>query len=323
MVCDDDRVSDPTAELAEPTADPVEPNPELAEPTVGPVEPNPELAEPTVGPVEPNVRSAGRLDHLGAAAIALVLGVALAALAHEGVTTLLIGVAVVQAILIVSWVFGTALPGRLGGLVLGALASGAADAFVMHWPRGQLGTLIAVFALVMPAMFIHQLTRGVVRARVVESLSDIALMVICLVALAAHIQLAHETAGPRMATAVLIAAGASLVVGHLVDAAWDRPRFDPAVSRGLPALVLATVVGGFAGYLRLRGSIEFTTGRALLLCAATAAATGLFAIGADFVQHASTVPAGPARRFRPAFAVVIPLALVAPVGYLLCLAIRG
>ena len=32
-----------------------------------------------------------------------------------------------------SWVFGTGLPGRIGALLLGVLAAAGADAAIMHW----------------------------------------------------------------------------------------------------------------------------------------------------------------------------------------------
>ncbi len=272
------------------------------------------------GRVDPD----GRRNHLAGALVALVAGAALAVLAHGSANGLLAGIAVAQAVLIGSWVFGTALPGRIGALLIGGLAAAGADVAVVRWPHGQLGTLLAVLGLALPVMFVHQLTRGVVRTRVVESLSDIALLVVSVVALAALVQLRHETGGQSMAVAVIIAAGAALVAGHLVDLVWAAPRFDPEVSRGLLAVVVAVVVGAVVGYLRLHSTVEFTTGRAIFIGAAVAAIVSLFAVGAGFIEQSSSAPAdGAARRLRPAYAVLVPLGLLAPVAYLLCLAIRG
>ncbi|HYU04034.1 MAG TPA: hypothetical protein VEL02_09345, partial [Jatrophihabitantaceae bacterium] len=49
----------------------------------------------------------------------------------------------------------------------------------------------------------------------------------------------------------------------------------------------------------------------------------LFAIGAAFMQQTSSVPIGVSRLMQPVFGVLVPLKLLAPVAYLLCLAIRG
>lgn len=273
----------------------------------------------------PTAQSAprGGISHVAGAITALIVGGALVATARLGTTPFLIAVAAAQGLLVLSWVLGTGLPGRLGGLVIGALAAAGADAVVSHWPHGQLGTLLGVLALVMPALFIHQLTRGVVRTRVVESLSDIALMVVAVVAFAALLQLRHEADGALMTTGVLLAAGGALVVGHLVDMMAPMPRFDRDVSRGLLAVIAGIAVGALAGYLRLRDTVEFTSGRAAFLGGAIGGIVSLFAIGAAYVEHALPRGSRMRRIFRPVFAVLISLGLLAPVGYLLCLAIRG
>ena len=263
------------------------------------------------------------VNHLGSAAVALVVGCALAATAWIGVTDLIVGVAVTQGLLVVSWVLGTALPGRVGGLVIGALAAGGADVVVSRWPHAQLGTLLGVLALAVPAMFVHQLTRGVVRARVAESLSDISVLVVAVVALAALVQLRHESGGKLMVTGVLLAATAALVVGHLVDMVAPIPRFDVTVPRGLLAVLAAIAAAAAVAYMRLHDTVEFTAGRAGLMGGAIGGIVSLFAIGAAFIQQTSSVPIGVSRLMRPVFGVLVPLGLLAPVAYLLCLAIRG
>lgn len=257
------------------------------------------------------------------AAVALLFGAGLAVLAEIGATALLLGVAVTQGVLVLSWVVGTAMPGRIGGIVLGALAAVGADLAVSRFPSGQLGSLLFVAGLALPAMFIHQLTRGVVRTRVVESLSDIALLVVCVLALAALPQLRHETGGAAMTSAVLAAATTALVLGHLVDTVWSAPRWDPAVPRGLPAVIAGVAGAATASYLRLHGTVEFTASRAALVGGMIGAVTGLFAVGAGFIDQATTAPQGRVAVLRPVFAALIPIALSAPVSYLLCLAIRG
>ncbi|HSY14660.1 MAG TPA: hypothetical protein VK816_01640 [Jatrophihabitantaceae bacterium] len=264
------------------------------------------------------------IDHVSGLILALLIGGGLGLAAGGGSLPLLVAVAVVQGALVLSWVFGTGLPGRVGGIVLGALAAGGADAVVSVWPHDQLGTLLPVLALALPVAFVHQLTRGVVRARVLESLSDIALVVVAVVALAALIQLRHELGGDRIAPTVAFAIGGALVAGHLMDLVLPVPRFDPEVPRGLLAVVAAAVVGALICQLRLGDQVEFVGGRAPFLGAAIGTLAALFAVGSGFVQLATSLPgSGRAVRLRAVFGTGLPLALATPVAYLLCLAIHA
>jgi len=122
-----------------------------------------------------------------------------------------------------------------------------------------------VLGLAIPAMFVHQLTRGVVRTRVVESLSDIALMVVAVVGCAALMQLRHETLGALMTSGFVLAAGAALVAGHLVDLFAPRMLFDPDVPRGLLAVIAGAMAGAVACFLRLHNSFEFDHKRSLIV----------------------------------------------------------
>jgi hypothetical protein len=278
-------------------------------------EPPPAAPEPAIRPVE--------INHLGSAAVAAVVAIGLAVGSKFGATPLLAGLGGAQALLVVSWVFGTAMPGRLGGLVMGVLAAGGADTVVSRWPHGQLGVLLGVLALAVPAMFLHQLTRGVVRTRVVESLSDISLLVVTVVAMAALVQVRHETLGALMVSGIVLAAGAALVAGHVVDLVAPVPRFDPDVPRGLLAVVAGAGVGAAATYVRLHDTVEFEAARSLYLGASVGAVVSLFAVGAAFVEHGLTTKGRMAAVARPVLATLVPFGLMAPIGYLLCLVIRG
>ncbi len=264
-------------------------------------------------------------------AAAVVLGGGLAAAARAGATPLLAGVAVVQFVLAVSWVFGTQLPGRKGAVVLAALAAAGADVAVSVWPHGKLGPLLAVLGLAVPVLFVHQLTRGAARVQVVSSMSAVAALVLGEVALPALLQLRHEfgtggvdgLAGKVAAAAVAAIAGA-VVIGCLVDLLLPAPRFDPEVPRGLLGLIAAAGLGGALGYLLLRHQTDFIGGRSVFVGAALGALAGLIAIAMAFVLH-STVPPerGVGRRVRPLLGAVAPLAVLAPAAFLLCLAIRS
>ena len=269
-----------------------------------------------------------RIGHLLGAASALVAGAALAVTSYYSALALLIAVAVVQAVLVLVWVRGTGLPGRIGAIVLGGLAAAGADVVVSVWPHGRLGVILAVLGLAVPAMFVHQLMRGVVRTRVVESLSDIALVIVAVVALSSLLQLRHEFTGDATAgdvvSAVIAAVALGLVVGYLIDVVAPVARFDAEVPRGLLGLVGGIVVGAAVTYLRLHTYLDFGTSRSLFLGGAVAAIAGLLAIGMAFVARSSSMPVDSlSTGLRPVFTAVVPLCLSAPVAYLLALAIRS
>jgi hypothetical protein len=259
---------------------------------------------------------------------ALVVGAALTLTARMGSTPLLIAVAAVQALLAVSWVLGTVMPGRIGGLLIATGAAAAADITASVWPHGRLGALLAVLGLAVPVMFVHQLARGAARVQVVSSLSAVALLVLGEVSLPALLQLRHEfgsaEVGGRVVAASVAALAGALVIGCLVDLLLPAPRFDPAVGRGLLGLIASAGLGGSVGYLMLRDQIEYTDGRSAFVGAALGALAGLLAIAMAFVMHTTPEPtAALNRRLRPVLAAVLPIAVIAPVAFLLCLAIRA
>jgi hypothetical protein len=267
------------------------------------------------------------LNHLGSLAVTVLAGALLIAAARTSAVALLVAIAVVQAVLAVAWVFGTSVPGRKGAVVIAALAAAGADVTVSAWPTGRLGTLLPVFALAIPAMFVHQLLRGAARVRMVESLGGVALLVVAVAASPALLQLRHEFSGPtlggRVVAGVVAAAAGALVVGYLVDLMLAAPRFDPAVPRGLLAVVASAGLGGSIGHLMLRSDAEFLGGRGAFTGAALGALVAFFAVGVAFIERSSPLSTARfARRVRPVLGALMPLSLLAPVAFVLCLAIR-
>lgn len=279
----------------------------------------------SAGPAAPDDTE---LNRTGSLAVAVLVGVGLLVTARVGATALLAAVAVTQALLALAWVFGTRLPGRKGALVIAALAAGGADVAVSVWPGSRLGTLLAVLGLAVPVMFVHQLSRGAARVRVVESLGAIALLVLAEVCLTALLQLRHEFGanGGQVSAGVIAAATGALVVGYLVDLIAPAPRFDPEVPRGLLGVIASAGLGGSLGYLLLQSDRypDFIDGRGAFVGAALGALVALFAVGAAFIEQNVPLPeqALP-RRVRPVLATVVPLSLLAPVAFLLCLAVRA
>lgn len=230
------------------------------------------------------------INHVQLAALSAVLAAVLAAGSYPGTVTTLIAVAVLQAVLVPCWVLGNRVPGRIGGLLLGLLAAAAADALTLHWPDNGYSPVLGVLGVALPVMFLHQLTRGVVRTRVVESLSGLTLLLVGVVAPAGLILLRHQADGRTITLSLLAAVGVGLVAAHLMDALLSVPRFDPAVDRGLPAVVVGVVAGGVIGYLGLRRLIDFTGGRGAFVGAAVAAVACLLSIAASFAESRTAEP---------------------------------
>jgi hypothetical protein len=264
---------------------------------------------------------------VGSAAVTVLAGVLLAVCARTGAVALLVAVGVVQSLLTLAWVLGASVPGRVGGILLAGAAAAGADVTVSIWPHSRLGTLLVVFGLAVPVLFVHQVVRGAARVRLVESLGDLALLVVADVAAAALLQLRHEWSSPHVGgvvvAGVVTAAAGALVVGFLVDLITPAPHFDPQVPRGLLAVVGSAGVGGSIGHLMLRANSEFVGGRGAFVGAAVGALAGFLAVAVAFVEASTPMPdSGVARRMRPVLAAVAPIALAAPVAYLLCLAVR-
>ena len=263
------------------------------------------------------------LTHPASLLIAALIGGGLAYCFDTSSRLAVTSVAVVQGLLIVAWVFGTPVVGRIGAIVIGAGTAAGSDVAVTH-RQGQLGSLVAVVGLALIAMFGHQLLRGRRRVNVVESLAGIALLVVAVAALSTIVELRYQVDGPVLAVAVVLCVSAAVVVGHLIDWIWVPLRFDPAVNRGLLAVAGSVIAGAAVTLVRLRHSVEFTGQRAVLLGATLALVTALFGVAAAYVGATDPVAGGRVARIaRPLATTLFTFALAAPFAYLLCLALRG
>jgi hypothetical protein len=184
--------------------------------------------------------------HLGAAGLAAALTAGLVVATHAGRLSLLVGIGAVQALLVLAWVLGTGLPGRIGGLLIGAGVAGGADAVLYLRDRTSLSGLLGVVALAVPALLLHQLSRGVLRVRVTESLSGAAALSTAGAAAAAFLALDRAVEGTRLVSAAIAAAGVGLVAGRLVDILLPAPRFTAEVPHGLLAVAAAIAFGAAA-----------------------------------------------------------------------------
>lgn len=267
------------------------------------------------------------VDTASGIAVALVAGAGLALAARAGALELLVAVVVVQVVLALAFVFGLAVHGWFGALVVAGLAAAGADVAVSVWPQGGLGTMLAVLGLAVPVLFVHQLWRGAARARLVESLGWIAVLIVAEAALPALLQLRHEfatLAGVNVAFGVaVVVAGASLI-GYLVDLVSAVPRFDPQVPRGLLAVLGAAAAGAIAGYLTLRDYAALGGGRGAFVGASSGSLVGLLAIAVAYLEAAVPAAEGAVSRTgRATLGVLLPWCFSAPFVYLLCTAIRA
>jgi len=83
-------------------------------------------------------------------------------------------------------------------------------------------------------------------------------------------------------------------------------------------------VGGSVGQLTLHEGTGFLDGRGAFVGAAIGAVVAFFAIAVAFVERSTpdaTTRAG--RLARACLSAVVPVALLAPVAFLLCLAVRA
>jgi hypothetical protein len=219
---------------------------------------------------------------------------------------------------VLAWVFGTAMPGRLGGLLIAAGVAGSADAVLYLRDRASLAALLGVLGLSVPAMLLHQLTRGAGRVRVTESLSSVAALCTAGASAAAYLALYRTVEGSRLVSAAVVAVGVGMAIGRLIDIVLPVPRFTPDVPHGLLGVGASIALGGTAGAAFAFGAHHLELGEGALLGAGTAGVAALVAVGVGYVVR--TVEPQPGRVGRSALAylrVALPLALAGPVAYLL------
>ncbi|WP_448626689.1 hypothetical protein [Geodermatophilus sp. URMC 64] len=255
-----------------------------------------------------------RTHHLPAAALAAV-SVALLIAAPElaGDTGLLGAVALVQLAFVAAWAVATGTGGALGTAIVGVLAAAGADAALVLPDRPRLGGLLAVLG---PAFLVVVLAQMFRRRRedMVAALSG-GVLLVCAVSSLAVLLLLGRSEPAGLATSALLAVGAALVVGHLVDLVLPRPQLAPEVPRGLVGLLLAVAAGAAVGFAR-RGTGDLVDSvSAVTFGAVLGAVAALVAVAASYVA-AETDPDGGRGRAAALWVVqaLLPIAACAPVA---------
>jgi hypothetical protein len=190
-----------------------------------------------------------RAHHLPAAGVVAV-AVALLVLLPEvlGDVGRLAAVLVLQLGFTLAWVLATGIQGFAGSLAVGAAAAVAADLALVLPDRHTLGGLLVVFGVGFLAVVLQQMLRRP-RPDLVASLSGGVLLFSAIGALAALLLLGRGPEGSGRALVVLLAVGAALVAGHLVDVVLPRPQLAPGVPRGLSGLGVSILVGAAVTFL--------------------------------------------------------------------------
>ena len=259
-----------------------------------------------------------RGHHLPAAGLT-VAAVALLVLLPEllGDRGRLAAVLVLQLGLVLAWVLVTGIEGFAGSLAVGAAAAVAADLLLSLPERPSLGGLLVVFGVGVLAAVVQQMFRKP-RHDLVASLSGSVLLLCPVGALAALLLLGRSTGSDR-ALVALLAVGAALVAGHLVDLLLPRPQLAPGVPRGLLGLLLAVPVGAAVTFL-LRDVADLPGARsAVLFGAVLGGVAALVALVASYLVVDATQRAAATHNVEAPWAltvlqVTLPLAACGPVA---------
>jgi hypothetical protein len=266
-----------------------------------------------------------RQGNLTAAVVAAAVTVALAVPSLAGRQGLLAATAVLQALLVYSWVLGTAMPGRVGALLLGLGTAAGCDVLVYRMPHEGLAPILDVFPAVFVLAIVHQLCRGVVRVRVTESLAHVFTLCAAVAALVGYLALRSTVDGPTLVSVAVTATGLAMVAGHLVDAVLPVPRFDRGVQHGLLGVVVAAAAGAGVGWLRVSQSALSVEPRyGAMLGGALGLLAALVGVGIAYVCEAVRPLRVPFAGFTlPYVRAVLPFAVTAPVALVLGMAVAG
>ena len=228
-----------------------------------------------------------------AAALTLALAAALVAGAYAGEVVLLVAVLAVQGLLISRWHSALAVPGAIGGIALAAAAAIATDAtLVVRDDPEPLSPVAGILAVAMLGTIVHQLARRPDRTRLTPSLTATGTLVVLVVLSSLFLP-----AGGTGAEAALVAVAAlAAALPALTELAPLSPLARSAVA----------VAGGALVGLVFALLTDLTVGAGLLVGVVAAAVA---AASIAFVRRV--------RAPRLTTAGAMPVAVAAPVAYVL------
>jgi hypothetical protein len=257
-----------------------------------------------------------RTHHLPAAGLVVLTAGGAAALSTAlGEQGRLVAVVLLQLALVAAWVVAVGIRGLLGSIGLGVAVAAAADAALLLPDRPQLDWLLAVLGLGFLAAVVHQMVRPAPRLYLVASLAGVVLLLSSVCALAVLLGLGRLDDGERALVTALLAVGAALLVGHLVDLVLPRPHITPEVPRGLLGLLLAVLAAVVVAWSRRDGDTLTDGTWAAVHGAALGGLAALTGLGASYV----VAERGHGGWALPVVQAVLPLAAAAPLAYALTL----
>ena len=280
---------------------------------------------PTPSPTEHGQASSplvlGRGPAAVAGATALVTGALLGGGAFAGTLPYAVGTLIAQLALVATWCLVTRPPGLLGAAVIGTLTAIAADGVALATDSGEIGPLVAVLAGAFGATTLAQLGRGVTRRNVTESFGATLTIAVAVIALATTVTL-RRTNDTGLVDVSVLAATAGILLARLADLVLPRPAAHPDVPRGIPGLVLGSLVGAGVGALCAAAGSDVSVGStstASLTGFLVATAAVLADLGVDYARAgrlaAGTEPTG--GLIGAALGPLIAVAVAAPIGYLI------
>jgi hypothetical protein len=236
---------------------------------------------------------------------AALVAAALAAGQAVGPRPLAAVVLVVQVLLVVAVLSALDAPSPYVAGAVAVAAAVAADLLVLAGD-GEVGTLAGVVGLALVAALLGQLAdRG--RTRVTAALADTMLGAVLVTAAACLVALRDRPSGGEALLVLLVAAGAALLAGRLVDEVLPRPALSPGAARGGAGLLLALAVAVGAAVLTAGNDGRVTAGDGALL----GLVAGVAVCAADLAVALGTDGRG---RRRAAAGALLPFAVLGPVA---------
>ncbi|MGA5303430.1 hypothetical protein ACPCHT_26130 [Nucisporomicrobium flavum] len=165
------------------------------------------------------------------------------------------------------------------------VAGAVADRMAVTTEPAALLPLVYVLAAAYAAALIGQTVRAADRARLRDSLGGTFLVVLGVVSFALPILLTRKPVGTQALLVCLTAVGVSLMVAHLIDAVWPKPRIAPQVPRGATGIIVGAMLGTLAA--AALGSVlvlPFTPAKGAVLGLVVAVIAGLVDLAVNYSE---------------------------------------
>ena len=173
------------------------------------------------------------------------------------------------------------------GIVAGVcvVTGGIADRLAVTSEPAALTPLLSVLGGGFLAALAGQLIRAEDRVRLRDSLGGTFLILLGVVSFALPIVLTRKPVGTQAVLVCLAAVGVSLLVAHLTDAVWPKPRIAAQVPRGAAGIIVGAMLGTLAA--AALGSVlvlPFTPAKGAVLGLVVAVIAGLVDLAVNYSE---------------------------------------